>query len=502
MKLEEYAGFDGVGLSELVQKREISSLELAEVAALAIATVNGELNAVVEVWAPEARDLRNSSAQSALAGIPFLIKDLGISMAGRCCERGSRLSAGLVAAHDSPSMTTLREAGLVTIGRTTTPEFSFSTSSESVQQGNTRNPWDLSLSAGGSSGGAAAAVASGMVPIAHATDAGGSIRVPAALNGVFGFKQSRIRTSTSPAADELFSGFGKQLAVSRTVRDSAAMLDIFSAGHTHVEHGARRMNHYQQSVLRGPETQLKIGLMPHAWNGVSTNAEHVRAVQEVASVLTAMGHEVELANPPLGVDWEEFMQANTTIWTVSVGRSVSALAKSSGRPIDLSTLEPQTLGSYDHALKATASDYASALDCCDTMSRALDSWFRKFDVLLTPTLPEGAPRIGDYATGVDVNDANAWTRHLFQRASFSLPFNIAGLPVMSMPLATDKKGLPIGVQAASGFGRDALLLSLAGRLEEALPWRQRVPSVWAASTSSSTSQLQGSGTSRHASAAL
>lgn len=223
MKLSEYVTHDALGLAALVARKEVTSQELAELARAAIEAVNPAIGAVVEHW-PLA-DAGQVSVDGPLAGVPFLMKDLAIAMAGKRLELGSRLAAGLVAPNDSNLMQRLRAAGLVTLGRTATPEMAFSTATESVQQGQTRNPWDTRRSAGGSSGGAAAAVAAGIVPLAHATDAAGSIRVPASFTGLFGLKSTRGRVSNGPALDEVFAGLGVQGGLSRTVRDSAALLD-------------------------------------------------------------------------------------------------------------------------------------------------------------------------------------------------------------------------------------------------------------------------------------
>lgn len=226
MELRDYVSYDALGLAELIAKRAVTADEVINAGHRAVERVNSAINAVVETWADEApASLQDQNTGEPFAGVPFLVKDLGITRAGRPNELGSRLARGLVAASDSTLMSRFREAGLVPIGRTTTPEFAISTTTEGVATGATRNPWALERSAGGSSGGAGAAVAAGIVPVAHATDGGGSIRVPASVNGLFGLKPTRGRVSNGPAVDEVWSGLAVQLGVSRTVRDSAALLD-------------------------------------------------------------------------------------------------------------------------------------------------------------------------------------------------------------------------------------------------------------------------------------
>jgi amidase len=474
MNLNEYVTCDGIGLAQLVATGEVTSAELAELAIAAVQRVNPQINAVIEHWSPTVTE-----GTGPLAGVPFLIKDLAITSAGRRVELGSRLAQGLVAESDSYLMQRFNAAGLATLGRTTTPEMAFSTETESVLQGPTRNPWDTRLSAGGSSGGSGAAVAAGIVPIAHATDAAGSIRVPASYNGLVGLKPTRGRASNGPALDEVFAGFGVQLGLSRTVRDSAALMDIVQ-GHAPGDpyYTAAPAEGFLAQVGRDPG-RLRIGLLDTPWNGAALDPEIAEATLAVARELEALGHRVERVTAPLGTSWDSFVQANAHIWCATLVRWIDGLAAATSRPIDLSTLEPATLACYAYGLQARAVEFAGALEVRNLIARSVAGWFDDFDVLLTPTLPRLPHALDTYSRGAQTMDGLQWTARVFEHSPFTPVFNVAGTPAMSLPLAMSRQqGLPIGLQFAARFGAEEVLLRLAGQLEQALPWNERKPQIW------------------------
>jgi amidase len=477
MQLSEYVQYDGLGLAELVAKGEVTAAELAHLARQAIDRVNDRLNAVIEHWPAE--DQGNEAGP--FTGVPFLIKDVAIAMQGKRVELGSRIAAGHVAADDSNLMRHFRRAGLVTIGRTTSPEMAFSTTTESLHNGPTRNPWHIGRSAGGSSGGSAAAVAAGIVPLAHATDAAGSIRIPAAMTGLFGLKPTRGRVSNGPGMDEVFNGFGVQLGVSRTVRDSAALLDAINvpdAGDPYFT--PPPTNGFLSNLQRAPEG-LRIGLMTLAWSGQRPSPEIGAAFQAAAALCRDLGHSVDEAPIPLGVSWEEFVHANAQIWCANLVGWVDGFAGAYGRPVDLSTLEASTLACYEYGRRASAPALVAALDVRNRVSRAIGAFFNHHDVALTPTLPDVAQPIGAYAAGTAHMNGLDWTGHVFRHSPYTPAFNVAGVPAMSVPFGQGAGGLPIGVQFAAGWGQDGLLLRLAAQLEAAAPWGGRVPAVWAGS---------------------
>jgi amidase len=479
MKRSEYVEHDALGLAALVAAGEVTANELAQAASAAIAAVNHSINAVVEEWPAQQTDLARSDSGAPFSGVPFLIKDVAISMAGQRVELGSRLAAGNVAAADSNLMRHFRHAGLVTIGRTSSPEMAFSTTTESVFNGPTRNPWDLERSAGGSSGGAAAAVAAGIVPLAHATDAAGSIRVPAASTGLFGLKPTRGRVSNGPAMDEVFNGFGVQLGLSRSVRDSAALLDASmrpDAGEPY--YTAAPASPFLLDVTREPG-KLRIGVMTQAWSGQQAHAEIEQATMEAAKLCASLGHHISLVQPKLGVSWEAFVHANAQIWCANLVGWIDGLSAATGRKADLSTLEASTMACYEYGRGALAPAFAGALEVRNSVSRSVGSYFGEYDILLTPTLPDLPLPIGVYAKGAEHMDGLEWTARVFQHSPYTPAINVAGVPAMSVPLASSATGLPIGVQFVAGFGREDILFRLAGQLERAQPWAGRRPAVWA-----------------------
>ena len=478
MQLHEYTQYDGLGLAALVRQGEVSAAELQACALQAIESINPRINAVVGHWPADGAPANSAGP---FAGVPFLIKDIAITMAGKQVELGSRLAAGNVAQTDSFLMTQFRQAGLVTLGRTNTPEMAFATTTEPLLHGATRNPWNLERSAGGSSGGAAAAVAAGIVPLAHATDAAGSIRVPASSNGLFGLKPSRGRVSNGPAMDEIFSGLGVQLGVSRSVRDSAALLDAVQGAMPGEPYLTAAPGHTWLSQVELAPGRLRIGVMRDASDGQRPEAEVSAALDGCVRLLESLGHHVEEAALPLGVSWDAFVLANARIWCANLVGWIDGLAQGLGRAISLDTLEPATLACYRYGKQVTAAEFVSALDIRNTVTRQAGAFFGQYEVLLSPTLPCLPWQLGKYAENQASMDGLAWTARLFEHSPYTPLANVAGLPAMSVPLGMSRDGLPIGMQFMAGYGRDGCLLRLAGQLERAAPWLQRRPLVWAGS---------------------
>jgi amidase len=477
VRVTEYVDFDAVGLAELVAKGEVSPAELQAAAREAAQVVNPQINAIVETWPA---DDEPSPGSTPLAGVPFLIKDIGVSMAGRRTELGSRLAAGNVARADSSLMLRFRRAGLVTFGRTATPEMAYSITTEPVLYGATRNPWDLERSAGGSSGGAAAAVAAGVVSLAHGTDAAGSLRIPAACNGLFGLKPTRGRVSMGPDFDELFNGLAVHGSVSRTVRDSAALLDQIRGPEPGDPYFAQQPPRpYAEEVARHPGS-LRIGVLTQAWGGRRTTTPVSDALSRTVRLLESLGHRVEEVTVDLGVGWEEFVLANARLFAANLAASVDELADAFDRPVDSSTLEPVTLAGYHYGQRVGGAEFVTALTIRNRVARSLAQYFDVHDMLLTPTLPELPVSLGTYADGAEALDGLGWIRRVLDRSPFTMPFNTAGTPAMSVPVTADAEtGLPIGMQFAAGYGREGRLYRLAGQLEQASPWSGRTPTVWA-----------------------
>ncbi len=477
MDITEYVSFDAVGLAELVARGETTPAELEAAARRAAQAVNPQINAIVETWPADDAPVPGSAP---LAGVPFLIKDIEVAMAGKRMEAGSRLAAGNVAAADSALMRRLRRAGLVTFGRTATPEMAYSTTTEPVLYGATRNPWDPERSAGGSSGGAGAAVAAGVVPIAHATDAGGSIRIPAACNGLFGLKPTRGRISAGPDFDEVFNGLAVHGSVSRTVRDSAALLDQIRGPEPGDPYFAQEPSRpYAQEVTR-PPGRLRIGVLAQAWGGRRTTPPVADALSRTVRLLESLGHGVEEVTVDLGAGWEEFVLANARLWTANLTALTDQVAAAFGRPVDSSTFEPATLASYHYGQRVSGPQFVAALAIRNRVARSLAGYFGTHDMLLTPTLPELPVPLGTLAEGEETLDGLGWMARLFGHSPFTAAFNVAGTPAMSVPVTADAgTGLPIGMQFAAGYGREDRLFRLAGQLEQASPWAGRTPTVWA-----------------------
>lgn len=475
MYVSEYAEQDAVSLARLIHEQQVSAEEVRSAALQAIETLDPQINALVETWADEP-----SPVQGSLHGVPLLIKDLGISAAGRRNELGSSLALGCTADSDSELMARLRRAGLLPLGRTTTPEFAASTTTESRLCGPTRNPWDTQRSAGGSSGGSGAAVAAGLVPVAHATDGGGSIRVPASVCGLFGLKPSRGRVPMGPDVDEVWSGLAVHGVLTRSVRDSAALLDAI--------HGpavgdpfriAAPASSFAALAQQAPGS-LRIALQTRPLNDQALHPAVEHALQETARQLEALGHRVEEVQPRIGLSWEAFVELNGRFWSSNTAAWIDAIAAATGRSIDADHLEPATLALYRQGKSLRATDLLGALFERNIVTRHMGHFFEDYDLLLSPTLPGLAPLIGAYNEGQENLDGRCWMNRVFDQSPFTALANVTGAPAMSVPLAFDPhSGLPIGMQFMGAFGSEGLLLGLAGQLENAMPWAGRRPGVWA-----------------------
>lgn len=478
MDRQDYVKYDGIGLAELISRGEVTAAEVCAAAVEAIESTNPAINAVVEKWDHEVSAA--AGGDGPLHGVPFLIKDLAITMAGKKNELGSRIAEGLVVGADSTLMQRFREAGLVTIGRTTTPEFAISTTSEARFGGPSRNPWNPDHSCGGSSGGAGAAVAAGMVPLAHATDGGGSIRVPAAVNGIFGLKPTRGRVSNGPFVDEVWSGLAVQLGVSRTVRDTAALLDSVSKPAVGEPYYIAAPEQSFLSYVNKEPKRLKIGLMMDPLNGTQTSAAVASAVRNAALVCENLGHVVEPVRMDVGLSWEAFVHANAQFWTLNTAAWIDYIVSLTGKAVNSDNLEAATLATYKYGQSVSGMDMLGALAARNTVTRAVGAYFEGHDILLTPTLSNLPLKIGEYNAVQDTVDGLGWVSHVFAQSPFTALANVAGIPSMTVPAGQDvATSLPIGAMYCASFGNEALLLGLAGQIERAAPWAARIPQVWA-----------------------
>ncbi|WP_342381293.1 amidase [Myxococcus stipitatus] len=477
MHLDDYTRYDATGLAELVRRKDVSPEELLHTALEAIARVNPRLNAVIDVREEDARTtLRNGLPQGPFTGVPFLIKDLALHAAGVPMEVGSRLARGLVIPHDTVLMERFRRAGLVMMGRTNTPELGNNATTEPVSRGPTRNPWDLGRSSGGSSGGSAAAVAAGIVPVAHGNDGGGSLRVPAALCGVFGMKPTRGRNTLAPDAGEAINGLAIEHVLTRSVRDSAAMLDAIhgpAVGEPHYAPPPARP--FLEEVRQAPG-RLRIAVSRKAASGVPVSPDNVAAVDDVARLCASLGHELVEAAPVY--DDAALVEAMVTAWSTYQAATVDMLGQLMGRPVNLDTLEATTLAVVEHGRSLKATDLQNALTVFNQVCRAVGAFFVDHDVLLTPTTAVPPFELGELDANAPMS-AREWYRHCFTRIPFTALYNVTGQPAMSVPLHWNAKDLPIGVQFVGRFADEATLFRLAGQLEEARPWAVRRPPVHA-----------------------
>ena len=475
MNQSDYLAQDAVGLADLIARREVSAAEVLDAALARTAAVNPKLNAVTLLLAEEARaQVRGGAPAGPLGGVPFLIKDLGAQVAGTATTAGSRLLKDNIAEADSAIVAAYRRAGLVIFGKTNTPEFGLEPVTEPELFGPTLNPWDLGRTPGGSSGGAASAVAGGMVPAAHATDGGGSIRTPAACCGLFGLKPSRGRVSFAPA-DEGWGGFSIQHAVTRSVRDSAALLDAIATPMPGDPYWlAPPTTPFAQDVGRDPDA-LRIAFTTDALASDAIDPECASAVRDAARLCEGLGHHVEEARLP--GDLVALGAAAGVVVAASVAAALDNEAARRGRPIAQDDVEIITWAMYQRGKAVSGAGYVQALQAVHAFGRLVAAFFERYDILLLSTL--GSPPIATGFLRGDPPDLSGYTARLFAFMPNTQVFNFTGQPAMTVPLACSAGGLPIGVQFVGGAAQEATLLRLAGQLEQARPWvgRQLPPLI-------------------------
>lgn len=472
LSFEEYAKLDALSLAAHLSKGELESAEVLEAAIARAEEVSADLNPIAIPMFDEARaKVLEELPEGPFRGVPFLLKDLGLYYQGAITTNGCRFYAEQVADHDSYLVRRYKNAGLVVFGKSASPEFGLTTSTESVLFGVTHNPWNLEHVAGGSSGGAAAAVAAGILPAAHASDGGGSIRIPASCCGLFGLKPSRARVSAGPDLGEGWSGLSTAHVVSRSVRDSAALLDIAAGPEPGDPYWAPPPTRPYLGELSHPPGQLRIALTTRAFNNSQVDPECIAAAEEVARLCQELGHEVEEAAPEL--DREDLSRATGTIVGANIRANLEERAKVVGRAYTEDDVEPVTYSMAENAKQATSADYALAIRVVHRVGRQVAQFFDNWDVLLSPTMATPPKKLGLLSLSTD--DVDDTMIHLFQTIAFTQLMNVAGNPAMSVPLAWSAAGLPIGIQFAAPFGDEASLFRLAAQLEEARPWAERTP---------------------------
>ncbi len=469
MDLHEYSRCDAVGLRELIAAGEVSATEVESVARQALDLVNPAVNGLA---IPPFSPALEHAGDGPFAGVPFLIKDCAPMARGVPFFCGSRAIRGAVADHDSELMSRFRAAGLVTLGLTAAPELAISFATEPLRTGPTRNPWDLDRGVGGSSGGAAALVAAGAVPVAHANDGAGSVRIPASCCGLVGLKPSRGRTPCGPDISEAAFGASVEFALTRTVRDAAHLLDAVHGPAVGDKYTAPPpAGRYVDEVGRdtGP---LRVAVTTTAWSGVAVDAEVAAAAVEVGRTLESMGNVVTEATP--AVDWPVVLlgaRANLT--------ALAAPFLLAPRQPDPDRMEAVSARLLREASAVPALDLFAQLDAQNRVTRTVGAFFTGYDLLVTPTLgqlpaPHGTLRQDDPA-----HTPESWLESIFEYGPFTVLFNISGQPAISLPLGQSRTGLPIGVQLVAPYAREDLLFRVASRLEQVMPWRDRTPPVFA-----------------------
>ncbi|TAM09230.1 MAG: amidase [Nevskiaceae bacterium] len=476
MDLQTYAGFDGVGLAEAISKGELKAEEVLDAALAGAEAVNGTLNCILAMLPDAAREtVRAGVPRGPFGGVPFLVKECVLMMKGAPYRLGSRLLEGFVAPYDTELMARFRRAGLIAFGTTSTPEFAYSATTEPVMFGPTRNPWDVHRTSGGSSGGAAAAVAAGVVPVAHANDGGGSIRIPAACCGLVGLKPSRGRVPQGPDYGEALEGLAAEFVVTRTVRDAAAMLDAVQGADVGAWFAIAPPPQPYSEVIRRPGRRLRIAFMDTSFSGTAVDAEVQDGVRATARTCADLGHHVEQA--PLKIDWESFYGATVVVWSVFAAAVVAWMESVTGRTASPELLETATWATYQAGRRISAVELVAAKGVLNAASRQVGRFFENYDVLLTPTvarLPVALGALDQNAAGIT---ADAWARETFEWANFTPLFNATGQPAISLPLCRTSENLPIGMQFVGRMNDEATLLALAAELEQALPWSRFKPVV-------------------------
>lgn len=472
-----YDDHDATGLAELVAKKEVSPEELLAEALTRAEAANPKINALTNLVPEAARALIAAGLDDGpFRGVPFLLKDLGAAARGYPVSSGSRLTAHAMPAVDSEFYLRIKRAGLVTFGRTTSPEFGVGPATESaVYGGPTRNPYDLDRTSGGSSGGAGAAVAARILPAAHASDGAGSIRIPAASCGLVGFKATRGRTPNGPMAGEGWAGLSISGFVTRTVRDTAALLDCVCGPDLGDPYAAPEMPMTFAEAAARESGKLRIGFLTTTLTGDPIHPDCKAAVEETAKLLASMGHEV-FESPLPDADTHGTMRAIVDIIACGSALSVREALKARGRELQQGDVEAVTEGAVRLGQTLTGADYLAAVNKVHAYGRALARHLTDMDVLLTATLAEPPAKVGRFAhTNPDFVDYRLGPNGVAAYSPFTAAFNASGQPAVSLPLHWTADGLPIGVHLAAPFGEDARLMTLSADLERARPWADRRP---------------------------
>ena len=477
--MRDVAALDATAQAELVARGAVSPDELLDAALNAVAALNPQLNAVVLIQEAVARRMIAAGLpRGPFRGVPFLLKDLGCEAVDFPSHNGSRLLANTTYSADSAIYQRIRATGVVTFGRTTSPEGGIGAATESaVYGGPTRNPWNLDRTSGGSSGGAGAAVAAGIVAFAHGSDGGGSVRIPASSCGLFGFKPTRARLPDGPFAGEGWAGMSIDGFLTKSVRDTARMLDACEGPDLGAPYVAPPLGRGHAAAISRPPRGLRVALCDTTFTGEAIHPEVATAVRAAAQLLEGLGHRVEVARPRADVPM--MMRAWTDI--VAVGTALGIRGALKGRALTGDLVEGVGRGAVAHADSLSPLRYLQAVGEIHAFGRQMAGWFDTgWDILLSATLAEPPARVGRFAH--DTTDYVAYRtgpQGIFAYSPFCAIFNASGQPAASIPLGQSTEGLPIGIHLAAPYGADEELIALCAELEQAQPWAARRPPLHA-----------------------
>jgi amidase len=472
MKFDEYVTYDAVGLASLVRTGQVSAADLLETAIARAEAVNPIINAVVVKHYDYARDaVRCGVGEGELAGVPFLLKDLFVDVAGTSTTSGSVFLKDSVSPVDSTVVERYRRAGLVIFGKTHSPELGGGPTTESRLYGITRNPWNLSLTPGGSTGGSAAAIAAGITPIANGSDAGGSIRGPAALTGLFGLKPTRGRVPLGPLRFDGAGGLATIHALTRSVRDSAMLLDVTAGSEPGAPYASPSQDRsfFEAVVQDPPRLRIALNLRPIPTGDVAPVC--IEAALDAARKCEALGHHVVEASP--AIDGDLFMLARDRLWQSTYAAAVNGLQRVLGRQASPTDFEPFTWKQYESGMRIRGDEILAARETMFQIHRQVAAFMADYDVVLSPALQIPGPKPGVVSTQQTSDEA---MHELNRYLAFTFLYNFTGQPAMTVPLYwTPDEQMPIGVQFGGHFGEENLLFGLAGQLERAYPWFDKRP---------------------------
>jgi amidase len=491
----DYDKYDGLGLAELVQKKEVKPSELVEEAISRIEKLNPQINAVIQKMYEQARKAADGDIPDGpFKGVPFLMKDILMAYAGVPLTNGSRFFKDYIPDHDSELVKRFKAAGIIVLGKTNLPEFGLVPITEPELFGPTNNPWDLGRTPGGSSGGSAAAVAARMVPLAHASDGGGSIRMPASCCGVFGLKPTRGRNPIGPDFGEAWRGLHCDHVLSRSVRDSAAMLDATAGSDVGAPYYAVPPARPFLSEVGAEPGKLRIAFTSKPFLGDIVHKDCVKGLEATAEICRDLGHEVIEAAPQ--IDGKAFAKAFLTIVCVETRATIEEAEMLLNRKASFKYFEPSTWALGLLGRRCRAPELSKSLNLAQLTARQIGEFFKKYDALLTPTLamppvltgalqPKGVRAVamkllGSLNAGWLINTLSgidALAEHVFGFMPYTPLFNVTGQPAMSVPLYWNDEGLPIGMQFVGRYGDEATLFRLASQLEKAKPWAERIPPI-------------------------